>query len=54
MILPKVIMVQDVRKWYNYKVGVIFDIEIRQAYDKLCENSVLKQEFKIVERKGLT
>ena len=27
---------------------------VRQAYDKLCENEVLKEEFKIVERKDLT
>ena len=54
MILPKVIMVQDVRKCYNGKVGAIRDIEIRQAYEKLCENRVFKEEFKIVERKGLT
>ena len=54
MILPKVVTVQDVRKCYNYKVGGIGDMEIRQSYDKLCENGVLKEEFKIVERKGLT
>lgn len=29
-------------------------MEIRQAYDKLCENGVLKEEFQIFERKGLT
>ena len=29
-------------------------MEIRQAYDKLCENGVLREEFKIVEKKGLT
>ena len=29
-------------------------MEVRQAYEKLCENGVLKDEFKIVERKGLT
>ena len=29
-------------------------MEISQAYDKLCENGVLKDEFKIAERKGLT
>ena len=54
MIPPKVIMIQDVRKCYNCKVGAIGDMEIRQAYKKLCENGVLKEEFKIVERKGLT
>lgn len=54
MILPKVVMVQDVRKCYNCKIGGIRDIKIRQEYDKLCENRVLKDEFKIVERKGFT
>lgn len=29
-------------------------MEIREAYDKLCENGILKEEFKIIERKGLT
>lgn len=38
IIPPKVVMVQDVRKCYNYKVGGIGDMEIRQAYEKLCES----------------
>ena len=54
MIPPKVVMVQNIRKCYNYKVGGIGDMEIHQAYDKLCESRVLKEEFKTVERKGLT
>ena len=54
MIPPKVLMVQDVRKFYNYKIGSIGDMEIRQAYDRLCENGVLREEYKIVEKKGLT
>ena len=29
-------------------------MEIRKAYEKLCENDILKEEFKIFERKGLT
>lgn len=29
-------------------------MEIRQAYEKLYENGVLREEFKIVEKKGLT
>ena len=53
MILPKVVMVQDVRKCYNFKVGGIGDMEIRKAYEFFCENGVLKEEFKILERKGL-
>ena len=29
-------------------------MEIGLAYDRLCDNGVLKEEFNIVERKGLT
>ena len=29
-------------------------MEIRESYNKLYDNSVLKEEFKIIERKGLT
>ena len=29
-------------------------MEIREVYDRLCENRVLKDEYKIVETKGLT
>lgn len=29
-------------------------MEIREAYEKLCIDGVLKDEYKIVERKGLT
>ena len=54
MILPKVIMIQDVRKFYNCKVGSIGDLELREAYDRLCENGKLKEEYQIVEKKGLT
>ena len=54
IIPPKVVMVQDVRRCYNYKVGAIGDMEIREAYERLCENGVLKEEYKIVEMKGLT
>lgn len=36
MIPLQVLMIQDVRKCYNYKIGSIGDMEIREAYDKLC------------------
>lgn len=53
-IIPsKVVMVQDVRKFY-YKIGAIGDFQIFQAYEKLCENKIVKEEFQIIERKGLT
>ena len=54
MIPPKVVMIQDVRKCYNCKVGSVGDMELRDAYDKLCDNGVLKEEYNIVEKKGLT
>lgn len=54
-IIPKkVIMVQDIKKCYNCKIGAIGDLEINEAYNKLCVDGVLKDEYKIVERKGLT
>ena len=37
IIPPKVVMVQDVRRCYNCKIGAIGDMEIREAYDRLCE-----------------
>ena len=45
VIPPKVVKVKDVRRCYNCKLGAIGDMEIRQEYDKLCENRVLKEEF---------
>ena len=54
MIPPQVLMIQDVRCCYTCKVGSIGDMEIRETYGKLCKNGVLKDEFKIVDRKGLT
>ena len=54
MILPKVVMIQDVQKCYNYKVGSIGDLKLKEAYDRLCENGKMKDEYQIVERKGLT
>ena len=35
-------------------MGSIGDMELRDAYDRLCDNGVLKEEFSIVEKKGLT
>ena len=54
MIPPKVLMIQDVRKCYKYKIGSIGDMEIREEYGRLCENVLLREEFKILEKKGLT
>ena len=54
MIPNKVVMVQDVRKCYNCKIGAIGDLEIYNSFDKLCDKGILKDEFSIVEKKGLT
>ena len=54
MIPPKVVMLQDVRKCYNCKVGSIGDLELQETYDRLCINGKLKDEYQIVECKGLT
>ena len=54
MIPLKVVMIQDVQKCYNCKVGGIGDMELRESYEKLCDNGVLKEEYNIVEKKGLT
>ena len=45
MIPPKVVMIQDVRKCYNCKVGSIGDLELKEAYGRLCDNGKLKYEY---------
>ena len=52
MIPPNVLRVKYFIKCYNFKIGSIGDMEIWEAYNRLCENGVLKEEFKIVEKKG--
>ena len=51
---PNVLMMNDVHNCYMCKIGEVGDLEMREAYDRLCENGVLKDEFKFLERKGLT
>lgn len=36
------------------KIREVGDYEMREAYEKLCNEGILKDEFKVVERKGLT
>ena len=54
MIPPQVVMIRDVRKCYNYKLASLGDLEIQEAYDRLCVDGKLKKEYQIVQRKGLT
>ena len=53
MIPDKVVMVQDVQKCYNCKIGAIGDLEIENAFEKLCVDRKLKDEFAIVGKKTL-
>ena len=41
VIPDKVVMVQDMRKCYNCKIGAIGDLEIYNAFDKLCDEGIL-------------
>ena len=50
----KVLMMNNVRNCHMCNIREIGDLEIREAFGKLCENGVLKNEFKIIEKKGLT
>lgn len=53
MIPPKVLMIKDVRCCYTGKIGEVGDMKIRDAYNKLYDNGVLREEYKIIEQKGL-
>ena len=41
VILDKVVMVQDMRKCYNCKIGAIGDLNIFNSFDKLCDKGIL-------------
>ena len=47
-------MIHDVRKCQNYKVGSTGDLELQEAYDRLCIDGKLKEEYQIFQHKGLT
>lgn len=53
MIPSQVLMIQDGRCCYTCKVGSVGDMEIRDIYNQLCDNGVLREENKIIENKGL-
>lgn len=53
MIPPKVLMIQDVRCCYIGKIGEVGDMEIRDAQKKLYYIGFLREEYKIVELKGI-
>lgn len=45
LIPPKLIMIHDVRSCYMCKIGEARDYEIREAYEKLCNEGILKEKF---------
>lgn len=40
----------SVISYYMCKIGEVRDYEIKEAYEKLCNEGILKDEFKVVER----
>ena len=54
LILPKVIMIHDVRSCYMCIIGEVRDYKIREACKKSCNEETFNNEFQTIERKGLT
>lgn len=52
-ILENVLIMNDIRSCYMCKVREIRDYKIREVYDKLCDNGVLKLKYKLVAEQGL-
>lgn len=52
-ILENILMKNNIRSCYTCKIGEIGDYEIREAYDRLQNNGVLKPEHQKVAEKGL-
>lgn len=50
-IMPKVLMINNLRRCYICKIGEINDLKLREAYNKLFDNGVLREEYKIVREK---
>ena len=42
LITPKVIIIHDVRSFYMYETREVGDYEIKEAYEKLCNEGTLK------------
>ena len=53
-ISPTVLMINKVRNCYMCKIREIGDLEIRETYEKPCDNGALIDKYKNVEKKGLT
>ena len=52
-ISPNMLMINDVRDCYTYKIRELGDYMLWEVYDKIYENGALKDEFKIAKSKGL-
>ena len=52
---PRVLLIEDVRSYIHYKITEIGDLEMDEAYKKLCEaEGNLKDEHKHLQVKGIT
>jgi hypothetical protein len=51
---PIVINIHDVRSCYMCKVGEVGDYKLRLAYEKICEERVLKEQHKCITKKRWT
>ena len=44
-------MINDVWDCYMWKIGEVDNYDLREAYAKVFDNGVLRDEFKIAEKK---
>ena len=47
-------MINDVRDCYMCKIGEVGYCKLREVYAKLCDNGILKDEYKVAKMKKLT
>ena len=50
---PNGIMIHNVRSCYMCKIGEVGNYKISESYENVCLKGILKDEFKVFERKGL-
>ena len=51
---PRVLFVTDIYLFQHRKIDEIGNFQLQEAYEELCVDGKLKDEFKHLETKGLT
>ena len=51
---PKVLLVYEIKSFYHYSIQEMGTLEMKEAFNELCVDGVLKPEHKHLETKGLT